>query len=162
MSYFTLPLLRNHPLHHDVLMTLTPSQPSEKGNGLSPISVEAVGLPVKKYRERRARGCAYLCNSTVFTEISYVSTDDCFAAFCLVNRDWLAPHRCSHCLAAARYRSADTRKYGNSIAKNRRGWRGGFQTDGFQTVFSITSRSRCACEPNQDRGGCLSPHKPLQ
>lgn len=34
---------------------------------------------------------------------------DCFAAFS-VNRDRTHPHRCSHCLAAARYRSADTRK----------------------------------------------------
>ena len=54
------------------------------------------------------------------SETSYISRDDCFAAFCLVNRDWLS-HRCSHCLAAARYRSADTpRKNEGIIAQNRR------------------------------------------
>ena len=46
-----------------------------------------------KYEERRAGVCAYLCNSIVITEISHISTDDCFAAFCLVHRDWLAPPR---------------------------------------------------------------------
>lgn len=45
-----------------------------------------------KYEERRACVCAYLCISIVIFEISQVSADDCFAAFCLVNRDWLS-HR---------------------------------------------------------------------
>ena len=68
-------------------------------------------MPVVKYEERRAGVCAYLCISIVTTETSYISTDDCFAAFCLVNRDWLAPPR----------------KNSDSIAKNRRDWRGGFR-----------------------------------
>ena len=62
--------------------------------------------PKMKYEERRAGVCACLCISIVIFEISQVSADDCFAAFCLVNRNWLS-HRCSHCLAAARYREAD-------------------------------------------------------
>ena len=46
-----------------------------------------------KYEERRASECAYLCISIVVFEISQVSADDCFAALCLVNRDWLSPPR---------------------------------------------------------------------
>ena len=41
-------------------------------------------MPVVKYEERRAGVCAYLYISIVTTETSYISTDDCFAALCLV------------------------------------------------------------------------------
>ena len=37
-----------------------------------------------KYRERHANGLRCLCNGIVISEISQVSTDDCFAAFYLV------------------------------------------------------------------------------
>ena len=37
-----------------------------------------------KYRERLANGLRCLCNGIVISEISQVSTDDCFAAFYLV------------------------------------------------------------------------------
>ena len=57
-------------------------------------------MPTVKYGERRADVCADLCISIVTIETSYISQDDCLAAFCLVNRDWLSPPR----------------KYGNSIA----------------------------------------------
>ena len=50
-------------------------------------------MPVVKYEERRADVCACLCISIVTTETSYISVDDCFAAFCLVNRDSLTPPR---------------------------------------------------------------------
>ena len=50
-------------------------------------------MPDTKYGERRANVCADLCISIVTIETSYISQDDCFAAFCLVNRDRLAPPR---------------------------------------------------------------------
>lgn len=64
----------------------------EKRNGLSSISLEAVGVPVRKYEERRADVCAYLCISTVRGETSYISRDDCFAAFVSCpRREWTLP-----------------------------------------------------------------------
>ena len=65
---------------------------------------------MQKYGERHASVCVCPCNCIVCIETSYIPPDDCFAVLCRVNRDWLAPHHCSHCLAAARYRSVDTRK----------------------------------------------------
>ena len=56
-------------------------QSSEKGNGLSPISREALRKPLVKYEERHAGVCADPCISIVTNEISQVSLDDCFAAF---------------------------------------------------------------------------------
>ena len=50
-------------------------------------------MPELKYEERRAGVCAYLCISIASSETSYISLDDCFAAFCLVYRDWLSPPR---------------------------------------------------------------------
>ena len=62
------------------------SQPSQKGNGLSPISVEAVRKALGEIRrEARKRVAPYLCISIVTFEISHVSTGDCFAALCLVS-----------------------------------------------------------------------------
>ena len=49
-------------------------------------------MPELKYGERRAGVCAYLCISIASSETSYISLDDCFAAFS-VNRDRLAPPR---------------------------------------------------------------------
>ena len=43
-------------------------------------------MPDTKYGERRAGVCAYLCISIASSETSYISLDDCFAAFS-VNRD---------------------------------------------------------------------------
>ena len=56
-------------------------------------------MPVVKYGERRAGVCAFLCISIVTTETSYISVDDCFAAFS-VNRNH--PHHCLRQLAIAR------------------------------------------------------------
>ena len=39
-----------------------------------------------KYGERRASVCACLCFSIVISETSYISEDDCFAAFYLPDR----------------------------------------------------------------------------
>ena len=50
-------------------------------------------MPMVEYEEMRAGVCAYLCISIATVETSDIPTGDCFAAFCLVNRDWLAPPR---------------------------------------------------------------------
>ena len=44
-------------------------------------------------REARKRVAPYLCISIVTLKVLRFSRDDCFAAFCLVNRDWLSPSR---------------------------------------------------------------------
>ena len=59
------------------------SQPSEKGNGLSLIPVEALRSRVGN-TERGTQACALPLHQYRPTEISQVSTDDCFAAFLFV------------------------------------------------------------------------------
>ena len=50
-------------------------------------------MPMTEIR-REARECArFPCISIVRLETSDIPSDDCFAAFCLVNRDWLPPPR---------------------------------------------------------------------
>ena len=50
-------------------------------------------MPMTKKR-REARECARVpCTSTVRLETSDIPSDDCLAAFCLVNQDRLAPPR---------------------------------------------------------------------
>ena len=48
-------------------------------------------MPVVKYGERRASVCAGLYISIVTTETSYISVDDCFAAFCQSGLAFAAP-----------------------------------------------------------------------
>ena len=68
-------------------------------------------LPCVSPRDCKSRRASHAlcraCTSTIPTS--------CFAAFCLVNQDWLE-HRCSHCLRQLACRSADTRKNRDSIA----------------------------------------------
>ena len=46
---------------------------------------------MQKYRERHAIGACCLCVGTVCVETSYISLDDCFAAFCQSGLAFAAP-----------------------------------------------------------------------
>ena len=60
---------------------------TKKGNGLSPISSEAVRIALYEIR-REARDCVrVLCTSIVVHETSHISLDDCFAAFLTPDQD---------------------------------------------------------------------------